>query len=199
MFLLNSCLDLFSAPQSPEDPLSRSYGVSLPSSLTMNLSSALVCSTRPRVSVWSTGAGPLGLRGFSREHVYRRCRSPRGARVLSASALPADLPAGRIPTAFNGLFRQPAGVPLLRLPVARTASSGMLTASSIGLPAWVTLRSRLTLIRLALIRKPWSYGVRVSRPHYRYLYLHLLFRRLQRDSGRAFEAAGMLPYRSIIL
>ena len=73
----------------------------------------------------------------------------------------------------------------------------MLTASSIGLPAWVTLRSRLTLIRLALIRKPWSYGVRVSRPHYRYLYLHLLFRRLQRDSGRAFEAAGMLPYRSI--
>ncbi len=37
VFLLNSCLDLFSAPRSHEDPLSRSYGVSLPSSLTMNL------------------------------------------------------------------------------------------------------------------------------------------------------------------
>ena len=36
VFLLNSCLDLFSAPRSREDPLSRSYGVSLPSSLTMN-------------------------------------------------------------------------------------------------------------------------------------------------------------------
>ena len=38
VFLLNSCLDLFSAPHLREDPLSRSYGVSLPSSLTMNLS-----------------------------------------------------------------------------------------------------------------------------------------------------------------
>ena len=38
VFLLNSCLDLFSAPPSLEDPFSRSYGVSLPSSLTMNLS-----------------------------------------------------------------------------------------------------------------------------------------------------------------
>ena len=37
VFLLNSCLDLFSAPPSLEDPLSRSYGVNLPSSLTMNL------------------------------------------------------------------------------------------------------------------------------------------------------------------
>ena len=38
VFLLNSCLDLFSAPLLPEDPFSRSYGVSLPSSLAMNLS-----------------------------------------------------------------------------------------------------------------------------------------------------------------
>ena len=37
VFLVNSCLDLFSAPRSHEDPLSRSYGVSLPNSLTMNL------------------------------------------------------------------------------------------------------------------------------------------------------------------
>ena len=36
VFLLNSCLDLFSAPRSHEDPLSRSYGVNLPNSLTMN-------------------------------------------------------------------------------------------------------------------------------------------------------------------
>ena len=55
VFLLNSCLDLFTAPQSLEDPLSRSYRVNLPSSLTMNLPSALVYSTRLRVSVYGTG------------------------------------------------------------------------------------------------------------------------------------------------
>ena len=38
MFLLNSCLDLFSAPPKKEDPLSLSYGASLPSSLAMSLS-----------------------------------------------------------------------------------------------------------------------------------------------------------------
>ena len=62
VFLLNSCLDLFSAPRpiKAEDPFSRSYGVNLPSSLTVNLSSALVYSTRPPVSVY--GTGPQGLR-----------------------------------------------------------------------------------------------------------------------------------------
>ena len=38
-----------------EDPLLRTYGVNLPSSLTMNLPSALVYSTRLRVSVYGTG------------------------------------------------------------------------------------------------------------------------------------------------
>ena len=89
VFLLNSCLDLFSAPHLREDPLSRSYGVNLPSSLTMNLSSALVYSTRPRVSVSGTGAARLRLRGFSREPAYRRCQLARGLAVLSSSARPA--------------------------------------------------------------------------------------------------------------
>ena len=55
------------------------------------------------------------------------------------------------------------------------------------------LRSRLTLIRLALIRKPWPYGVGVSRPHCRYLCLHLLFRTLQRGSRHAFDAVRNAP------
>ena len=59
------------------------------------------------------------------------------------------------------------------------------------------LRSRLALIRLALIRNPWPCGVEVSRLHYRYLCLHLLFQKLQPRSPAAFAAAGMLPYRSI--
>ena len=71
---------------------------------------------------------------------------------------------------------------------------GNINPSSIGIPSRVILRARLTLIRLALIRKPWSIGVGVSRPHYRYLCLHLLFQKLQDTSPCPFTAAGMLPY-----
>ena len=168
----------------------------MPSSLTMNLSSALVYSTRPPVSVYGTGVRDLELRGFSREPAYRRCHFTRRLRVLSRfgsargfACAPQHL------HRFNGLFRQPAGVSLLRHPFAVTAGSGMLTASSIAVASRLRLRSRLTLIRLALIRKPWSYGGRVSRPPYRYLCLHLLFQTLQHASRRAFKTFGMLPYR----
>ena len=55
------------------------------------------------------------------------------------------------------------------------------------------LRSGLTLIRLSLIRNPWSYGVGVSRPHYRYLYLHLRFRDLQQGSRLTFFGSRNAP------
>ncbi len=63
VFLLNSCLDLFSAPPPAfpgEGPLSLSYGASLPSSLAVSLSSASVSSTRPPVSVSGTGPSRVG-------------------------------------------------------------------------------------------------------------------------------------------
>ena len=56
MFLLNSCLSLFSAAASLRRPFSRSYGAILPSSLTMLLPSALGFSPHPPVSVYGTGA-----------------------------------------------------------------------------------------------------------------------------------------------
>ena len=55
MFLLNSCLSLFSAAGSHRHPFSRSYGVILPSSLTMLLPPALGFSPHPPVSVCGTG------------------------------------------------------------------------------------------------------------------------------------------------
>ena len=71
VFLLNSCLDLFSAPSlARRDPLSRSYRVSLPSSLTVNHSSALVYSTRLRVSVCGTGTCRIKFSGFSWKYDY---------------------------------------------------------------------------------------------------------------------------------
>ena len=98
------------------------------------------------------------------------------------------------PTPLNRLFRQTAAVSLPRLHVALWGSNGILTVSAIGLAVRLSLRSRLTLIRLALIRKPQSFGGRVSRPPYRYSYLHLLFHALQRGSSPIFTAHGMLPY-----
>ncbi len=99
-----------------------------------------------------------------------------------------------MPTPFNRLFRQPAALSLLRHRVCTHGSNGMLTVSAIGLALRLSLRSRLNLIRLALIRKPWSCGEGVSHPLYRYLYLHLLFQNLQHASRHIFKGAGMLPY-----
>ena len=79
---------------------------------------------------------------------------------------------------------------LLRLPCKFRNIDRM----SFGAPFRVVLRSRLTLIRLTLIRNPWSCGVNVSHIHYRYLCLHLLFHNLQSPSRTAFAGGGMLPY-----
>ena len=154
VFLLNSCLDLFSAPHLTGDPFSRGYRVNLPSSLTVSLSSALVYSTRLRVSVCGTGTCRIKFSGFSWEPDYHRYSIARGLSILSASARWADLPTRRLPTSFNLRFRRQAGVSLLRLHIAPISSNGIFTVSSIGYAVRLRLRARLTLIRLALIRNP---------------------------------------------
>ena len=123
------------------------------------------------------------------------CRPGRSPRVLSGLA-PRVSPAGSRLPPFNGLFRQPAHVSLLRQrsPSGRRGC-GILTACPSALSFRRGVRSRLTLIRLALIRNPWSFGEGVSRPLCRYLYLHLLFRLVQKGSRPSFAPGGMLPYR----
>ena len=133
--------------------------------------------------------------GFSWEPVYRLYHFARRLCVLSGSASVAYFTTADLPTPFNGLFRQPAAVSLLRPRFTHTPSNGMFTVSAIRSASRLPVRSRLTLIRLALIRNPWSFGEGVSRPLYRYLYLHLLFPNLQRVSRHAFDGVGMLPYR----
>ena len=133
------------------------------------------------------------LSGFSWEPDYHRYSIARGLSILSASARWADLPTRRLPTSFNLRFRRQAGVSLLRLHIAPISSNGIFTVSSIGCAVRLRLRARLTLIRLALIRKPWSFGGGVSRPPYRYSYLHLLFHALQQGSSLIFDAAWNAP------
>ena len=48
------------------------------------------------------------------------------------------------PTPFNGDFRRPAEVPLLRLHVAPKGSNGILTVSAIAIALRLRLRTRLT-------------------------------------------------------
>ena len=92
MFLLNSCLDLFSAPRLTTRTLYPSYRVNLPSSLTVNHSSASVFSTRPRVSVYGTGAAWISLADFLGSMVTSILR--RASSVYSQVRLSRGLPTG---------------------------------------------------------------------------------------------------------
>ena len=93
MFLLNSCLSLFSAAWFPRHPFSRSYGVILPSSLTMLLPPALGFSPHPPVSVCGTGAWHA-IAAFlgSRNRTLPYSRSVR----LTALACRGDFPPRRL-------------------------------------------------------------------------------------------------------
>ena len=90
MFLLNSRLGRFSAAsfssraQDPltyrRHPLSRSYGVILPSSFSVNHSSTLGFSPRPPVSDYGTVDNSPGPRSFSRQFASATlCGLPEGA------------------------------------------------------------------------------------------------------------------------
>ena len=140
----------------------------------------------------------LKLRRFSRESDYLRYPLARGLEVLSRSAQSRHFTRNRLPTLFNELFRQFAGVSRLRLSIRSGISTGILTGSAIDIALRLSLRARLNLIRLALIRNPWSFGEQVSRLLYRYLYLHLLFPTLQQGLSLIFYALAMLPYQSIL-
>ena len=110
VFLLNSCLDLFSAPHRGEDPLSRSYGVSLPSSLATTLSTPqyvlpdYLCRFAVRV--------PHGLKlsGFSREYGYLHYRLlPKKMPYSRVSSQRVDLPARLITYALQRAFPSARG------------------------------------------------------------------------------------------
>ena len=95
MFLVNSCLGLFSAALRRELPLSRSYGVILPSSLTTLLPLALGFSPHLPVSVCGTGTLAYLTPFLATEHrglpylyfgPFRPGRPTPGSRYLHVSA-----------------------------------------------------------------------------------------------------------------
>ena len=122
----------------------------------------------------------------------RRTLRTIGLQLGRCTSLPSSAP---LP--FNRLFRQTAAVSHLRPRITRQGSNGILTVSAIAITFRIMLRTRLTLNRLALFRKPWSCGGGASHPPYRYLYLHLLFHTLQNGSRHAFDAEWNAPLPTI--
>ena len=145
VFLLNSCLDLFSAPGRSQDPFSRSYGVSLPNSLAANLSTPqyvlpdYVCPFAVRVPSW------LSLAVFLGSMVTCTVRRPRrDFRTIRFQLSVWICLHTSQPTPFNLHIRRQAAVSLLRHRVAHDGSHGILTVSAIGIAVRLILRTRLT-------------------------------------------------------
>ena len=146
VFLINSRLGYFSAAILRWHPFSRSYGVILPSSLTMNHSSALGFSPRLPVSVYGTGRSYLELSGFSWKFAWGRYhREPKFLVYYRTSARGADLP-----TPFDAFALQRT-IPSVRGPYAPSSPHRSIygyrniNRFSIGYASRLFLRSRLTL------------------------------------------------------
>ena len=137
MFLINSRSHLVSVTSSSSVRIalhqkrrtfSQSYGTILPSSFTRVLSSALVCSTRPPVSVSGTVLHKLSLRGFSWKLGINDFSTPKRVRSsahLSVNKKP-DLPGLSAYMQVPGL-PSPGSSSLLRPPFALIKSPGILT------------------------------------------------------------------------
>ena len=168
--MINSRLGRFAAtPAGSESELrhlqghsfSRSYGVSMPSSLTMVLPIASVCSTRPPVSVLVRA--PCACLG-----VFPGSMDSAASPIRFVSRLghvrrwfPCDAP-----YALSRGRPEPRPPILLRHPIVVTATRwyGNIDPLCIGYACRPRLSSRLTLGGLAFPRNPWAYGGGVSRP-----------------------------------
>ena len=136
VFLINSRLGHFTAATRRWHPLSRSYRVNLPSSLTTNHSRALGYSPRLPVSVYGTG--------FSVEAFLGRSVDA----LSTCSKAHSTIRGSRLPSTNNSVCSQYLDISVL------STWYRNINLLSIDYPKSVRLRSRLTLIRLALIRKP---------------------------------------------
>ena len=131
---------------------SRSYGVSMPSSLTMVLPIALVCSTRLPVSVL-VRAPPRSLEVFLGS--MGSPASHEASSNVSQASCAADFHAAR-PTRFHGDVQNPARLPFSVAPsvMPRRRRCGNVCPLRIGYASRPRLSSRLTLGGLASPRNP---------------------------------------------
>ena len=97
---------------------------------------------------------------------------------------------GDPPTSLDQVNRHLADPTFLRHPIASLSPSewyGNVGPFSISYAFRPRLRDRLTLSGLTLLRKPWVFGGRVSRPSSRYLCRHDHFRFVHRLLSRRLQ------------
>ena len=157
-------------------PLSRSYGVNLPSSLTSVLSSALGYSPRVPVSVL-VRATVFSPACSSRTFLHRL----RDQNAL-ALAGPPRLTGGPALESHTRRFNV-------------YGRYGNINPSSIHYAFRPRVRVRLTLGGFTFPRKPYAFGVQDFHLHYRYSYRHSHLHTLHRSSRYGFDAecSALLP------
>ena len=100
----------------------------------MNHSSTLEFSSRSPVSVYSTGSCSIYLAGFLGSLVTAAIRAAGALRYYQVRQHGGFASRDK-PTPFNGLFRQPARLSLLRLHFVPAAGRGILTACPFRCPS----------------------------------------------------------------
>ena len=155
MFLINSRLGQFSAaPTKSGRLLSRSYETILPSSLATDHSSTFGYSPRLPVSVYGTGGVYLKLRGFSWKQAYSHYPLARRLAVLSGFSMSGGFTCQTYTYAFQRTIPSVRRLFTTSSPHRNIRQYRNIKLLSIDYALRLRLRSRLTLIRLALIRKP---------------------------------------------
>jgi hypothetical protein len=201
VFLLNSRSHLVSAAYISSKSksshhyrrtFSRSYGAILPSSFTRVLSSALVFSTCPPVSVWGTVPQHLKLRDFSWKHGINGFVLSKQNTSSRLRIEPPDLPKD---SPYTLKPPRPTGGPssLLRPPIAMLRSTGILTRFPSTTHFCLALGADSPCADERCARKPWAFGVGAFHPHYRYSCQHSHFRYLQQTLQSTFTGLRNAP------
>jgi hypothetical protein len=157
VFLLNSRLGLFTAasPSLEEAPLLPKLQGHFAEFLGRDsLEHLRILSLTTCVGLRYGSCNCKRLAGFLGSLIRVTISLPEGLEYYRVSARKADLPTSPLPTHFNVLFRQNADLSLLRHHITQLHEYWNINQLSIDYAFRLRLRSRLTLIRLALIRKP---------------------------------------------
>src|SRR5690606_21795914 len=121
-------------------------------------SSTLGFSPQPPGSVCGTGFDYLKLSGCSWKQDYPHYQRSRSVAVLSGFSRIHGFAYGSYTYALQRTIPSVRGGVTSPSPRRSNQKYGNINPLSIGIALRLILRPRLTLIRLALIRKPWSFG-----------------------------------------
>ena len=168
----------------------------MPSSLTRVISITLVFSTCPPVSVLVRARG-LIPRGFSRRFGVRD--SPAHSQLASRLRLRGSAFHWSFPYTLTAGQPSPAIPSLPRPPIGQTIPTwhGNINPLAIDYAFRPRLRSRLTLSRRTLLRKPWAIGGGDSHPSFVTHAGIFTSQASTAGSRRRFPGMGTLSYRAL--